>query len=419
MVSDSIAYLMANLFWMYIISRFFNCFFEQNQNKCRLLSSYLFFYVVNSGLHLIFHYPLLNMVTSISGLCLIAFNYSASVFQKLLSIALIYIISMICDISVAIGFYKYYPGLKVAALDTFIAYLLIFIVEIIIERIVNLKKIEKLKASHWAALITVPLGSIVIICMIVMGQHNDKKANLFITFILLTINIMIFYLYDSIQHVYIKEIRQSALNSQIHAYAEQLDIMIQSQDRIHALHHDIKHHLLTIDALASQNRSDDIREYISNMQNYINKSGNTIYTANPVINSILNYMLRDARDLLHVLNIRVQIPDDLKTSLFDISIILGNLMDNAVRAALRSNDKKLKLHILADKGILHLSIENSYSGPILRENGKFRTTRNSEKEHGIGLLNVQNVVEKYHGTIEYHYDDTLFWVHVFMYLDIL
>lgn len=412
---DSVAYLIANIFWMYIIFRFYRCFFKTHCKNGTLLLSYLLLYLVNSSLHLFFHHPLLNMLSSFFGLCIITINYTATTLQKLLLTALIYSLSMICDLFVAIGFHTYYPGLKLDASNAFLAYFFLFILELVMERLVHFKKIHTLKTSHWAALVTVPVGSIFILFITIMKPHESKWASLSALFMLLLINFMIFYLYDSIQHVYIKEMRLSFLNAQLQAYKDQLDIMVHSQSQIHSIQHDLKHHLITIDALASQKKTEEIQTYIRKLKPFVQQSQSMLFTSNPVINSMLNYMLKDAKDSLH-LDIQIQIPEDTSLDLFDISVVLGNLLDNALREALQSKEKELSLHVNCDKGLLHLFIKNSYCGPILRENGTFKTTQKQDEMHGIGLSNVKAIIEKHQGLLEFDYDNTFFSIYVLLYL---
>lgn len=417
-----IAYLLLNLFWVYILYRFNTYFFGCSfTNKKRLTASYILFYLLNSCVHIIFHHPILNMLTSLVGFFIISVNYAAGIMKRLLSIAFFYVVSMLCDIATAVTVSKYYPGKRLTAEATAITYLMLFIIEIIIERIFDLRKVQKLNYSHWSALIGVPISSIAIICVIIMEGFPNKRINLIIILLLLLINIFIFYLYDSIQNVYLKDLRHEYMEKQLEAYTQQMDVMVKSQDKINALRHDLKHHINIIAALIKEKQFQDVNLYIKRMETALEETAYHRYSANHVIDSILNYMLSDAQTDFKNLSIDIQLPSELGIDYFDISIILGNLLANAVHASLNSKEKYLRLQMKLEKGILFISVENSFEHELRIQNGNYistKTTHGSEK-HGIGLSNVKNVTEKYNGKVTISHKNHIFTVNVILYTEII
>lgn len=413
-----ISYLLFNVFWVYILYRFNAFFFGSDYiDRSRLVASYLFFYTMNSSIHLIFHHPILNLITSLGGLFLIALNYRANMPKRLLSVALIYIVSMLCDIATAVALSRYYPGMRLKAEAIAIGYLMLFIVELILERIFNLRRIQRLNYAHWFALMGVPISSIAIICVLIMSGSPSKKITLVVILLLLLINIFIFYLYDSIQNVYLKELKQSYMEKQLEAYALQMDVMVKSQERINSIQHDLKHHMNTIGALIRAEQYNDVILYLQNMEEYIKASACCRYSTHHTIDSILNYMLNDVRSHFTCLNVNIQVPEDIGMNNFDISIVLGNLLANAIRAAMASPEKYLKLHMNLDKGILFMTAENSYVGKLLTKNGNLVSTKSDDTDgvHGLGLSNIRNIVEKYNGQMEVAYTDSLFTVNIVLY----
>lgn len=56
---------------------------------------------------------------------------------------------------------------------------------------------------------------------------------------------------------------------------------------------------------------------------------------------------------------KISIPEQLRLRSFDLNVLLGNLLDNAIDASMQTENKKLKITIKLDKGILFLNICNS------------------------------------------------------------
>ena len=98
------------------------------------------------------------------------------------------------------------------------------------------------------------------------------------------------------------------------------------------------------------------------------------------------------------------------------SIIVGNLMDNAIRGAVASDERRLSFQMYYGKGIMNIQIENSIKDTPKVQNGIYLTTKSRKEGHGIGLQNVKLVVEKYHGQMEICHTEKSFQVKILLYM---
>jgi len=80
----------------------------------------------------------------------------------------------------------------------------------------------------------------------------------------------------------------------------------------------------------------------------------------------------------------------------DVTIILGNLLNNALTAVAVVDKSFIRLNITYQKGRLLITVENSFDGIIRYEKNQI-VSRYDEKNRGIGLKNVRKVVERYDG----------------------
>lgn len=104
---------------------------------------------------------------------------------------------------------------------------------------------------------------------------------------------------------------------------------------------------------------------------------------------------------------------------FDINIILGNLLENAIEAAKKTEEKTVNVNIQFKSEMLRIEIENSYSKELLKEGtGKlnFATTKRIKEQHGIGLHSVNQIVEKYKGLMEIDTQEKCFCVKILLYM---
>lgn len=90
--------------------------------------------------------------------------------------------------------------------------------------------------------------------------------------------------------------------------------------------------------------------------------------------------------------------------------ILGNLLDNAFEAAEKCREEKgyVKLKIHTVNCMMILSLENSYQEEPQRRKGKFISAKHGEGEHGWGIENVKEIVEKNDGMMKVEYSDHVF-----------
>lgn len=144
-----------------------------------------------------------------------------------------------------------------------------------------------------------------------------------------------------------------------------------------------------------------------------------VSSGNLEIDSVMNYMIRRAREELRTVNVNVRLPNSLGHS-FDINVILGNLLENGIEAARQTESRRLDINVEAQQGFLRIQIENSYDGrtAVSRGNGHQRllTTKRGGGLHGIGLESVRKVVEKYDGIMEVCPEEDIFRVLLILYM---
>lgn len=99
-----------------------------------------------------------------------------------------------------------------------------------------------------------------------------------------------------------------------------------------------------------------------------------------------------------------------------MSIILGNLLDNAADALAKVDKKILDIKIKYERGILYISIYNSYNGKIIVDKrGKLLTGKLEKENHGLGLESVERIVKKYNGISKISYEEHIFKIDIMLY----
>ncbi len=265
-------------------------------------------------------------------------------------------------------------------------------------------------------LIIIPAAGIFILCVLLYGGEEGTMAML-ICISVLIINLSICCFYHMMAESY-RSIRENDIyRQQTYIYQNQLDVIMESQERIRALRHDMKNHILALQMLLQKRDWEETSRYLSSMQDFMTNPSEYIATGNESIDSLLNYKLQRANEVLDKVAARVSIPEKLMLHSFDLNVVLGNLLDNAIEAAGQTEEKELNITIRLEKGILFLHMRNSCQGIGNGRIHHLETTKEDAANHGIGLGNVQRIIEKYHGEMELVCENRYMETDIIMYIN--
>lgn len=92
----------------------------------------------------------------------------------------------------------------------------------------------------------------------------------------------------------------------------------------------------------------------------------------------------------------------------DLSIMLGNLLDNAIEGVGKNGERKIDVHIQEQHDYYKITVQNSIDRTVLGNNRHLFTTKENTYEHGWGIKSVKAVVKKYHGICEFSEEDGMF-----------
>ena len=119
------------------------------------------------------------------------------------------------------------------------------------------------------------------------------------------------------------------------------------------------------------------------------------------MDSLVNFLVDDARNRGVDVCTDITIPEDLNVSKYKWNVIVGNLLENAIEAASKADMKKVILKLKLSDGILFLEIKNSYTGRIVMEEGMVKAKRVT-RGHGIGLRSVKDLVDEQDTSVDMH-----------------
>ena len=170
--------------------------------------------------------------------------------------------------------------------------------------------------------------------------------------------------------------------------------------------HDLKHQMLNLLMLLKDQDYKKLEESIEKLAELDSLNGLfVVNTENSIIDTFVNSKYAFATERGIKFDAKLNIPAELPFAGEDISVILGNALDNALEACLRGkvDDPYVKLAMSYDQGNLVILVENTFDGFLKKERKTgWATRKNNSQQHGIGVQSIRNVIQKYHGY--YHVD---------------
>lgn len=205
--------------------------------------------------------------------------------------------------------------------------------------------------------------------------------------------------------------------SQMQRECEKQKVLAEEVQRMHgqirALKHDMKNHTLVILSYLEEEKNEEAKHYAGELLDKLNKMYTYVHVGNALLNYILNHKLSMAKE--QGCEIKAEI-ENLAFSYMDsvdFSALVNNLLDNAMEGALHSREKKVEVSILRKKGFDVISIKNSIDASILESNPKLLSTK-KESGHGLGMKQIQSIVEKYHGSMDIYEKENMFNVNIIL-----
>ncbi len=218
------------------------------------------------------------------------------------------------------------------------------------------------------------------------------------------------------------------MEQQITGLQEHMEELGQIHSGIRGIRHDMKNILSVIAGLtAGGGETEDgaLSSYLAELERTMDKLELRFQTGNTVADALLHMKYHEAVRAVPDLGMDAEalvFPASLRIQGYDIGIILGNALDNAIEACRKLKEREpaadayLRLASFQRGSMFFLEIENSFDGTLLQSpQAEFPATDKADKEaHGMGLANIKHAAEKYHGAVEWMVNGRVFTLSVMM-----
>lgn len=421
MNSYEITYVISSIFGTYIIYKMLKLFFDERCTSVKTEAfSYIIYYFINLLIFFTVRRPIVLLIINITLFFCLSLNYRSSLAKKIIFSVLSFMALMLVEtLFVILTKYFEISIFEHSEYDSSIGLVLIRIFSMLLVTILtNLKNIKNdipVPNFYWFSTIFVSLASLYLFVSFFTHGSFNRTEMIILIISILGINFTILFLYDTLYLSFSAKTEKIILEQQNNAYAKQLDIMQQSLDSLQTVRHDIKNHMIVLKNLNSTEGYTKFDEYVDRIISSVDGRTLCSNSENIIVDSILNYKLQSITNMDIELQIDVSVPKKISISAYEMTIILGNLMDNAITALRKCNSEKLLIvKIGYSKGSIFIAVTNTYNGEIKEKNGILLTSKDDEQNHGIGLKNMREAVNRNNGHMQINYDNKEFKVNIIL-----
>lgn len=273
-----------------------------------------------------------------------------------------------------------------------------------------------LKWNEWFVLLIIPVISIFTMSFVslIIINIEDQLSPMQHIFSILSIlgilmtNSLVYVLYVNMQKDHAKQLEYSILQQAFKSQeksVEETKILYQS---VRSIRHDLKQHF---QVALTMLHSGKINEAVDYMEKYndtvLDGISNKVFCDNDVVNYIINSKSKICSDR-HI-KIYIYIANEIpEFSDLDLCVLLENALDNAIEGVSGEGSNEIYLELRNVDNFFMISVKNTIINSVLEDNPNLISTKNEKEVHGLGILSMKEVVQKYNGSIEFYESDNKF-----------
>lgn len=237
---------------------------------------------------------------------------------------------------------------------------------------------------------------------------------LLLSIMVAVLNILLYISLDRMQHdaAFREEHRLSEVS--LAAQEERVAETREQYAKMRTLRHDMRHYLTTAAGLLSEGKTEAARAYIENvLDEQIERTAAGIDTGHVVVDAVINHQIAVCQRKRIAMKCMIDSGSWAVTDT-DMSVLLSNLLDNAISGCSDDKNPWIELRIGTKKTFTYVIVKNSIAASVLGNNPGLRTDKEDRSKHGFGILSIQSVAKKYGGSVEFSEEKNTFIAEVWL-----
>lgn len=179
--------------------------------------------------------------------------------------------------------------------------------------------------------------------------------------------------------------------------------------------HDFKHTIGMLNMLVKNGDLKKVQEYLDEYIAAQPQNETHLYCGNTAVNALLNYYVQMAENEGSPIECDISMPESVSVSDIDLCSIIGNILENAIRACQYVPEDKrfidMTIRTKKDKKI-YIVATNSFDGEVKLKDGSYLSVR--KHGTGIGLKSIRETADKYGGSARFSHEGNEFYTDIIL-----
>lgn len=227
--------------------------------------------------------------------------------------------------------------------------------------------------------------------------------------------IILYYIkqyFISIDDMIEKENKNHILELSYDAVKKQLDVLTESNEQTRILRHNIRHYAALMEQYAKLGEYDKIISMSQEITGQNQAIAVKTYCSNQSVNLLLSNYVAQFSAMDVEFSPQLIVPKELFVQDLDLCVLLGNILDNALKSISKCKKERFLYLILhCDENKLFMEVKNSCETPVAFKND---LPLSSKSGHGYGSKSIRYIAEKYHGLYSFQLTENIFTTQVIL-----
>lgn len=283
------------------------------------------------------------------------------------------------------------------------------------------RQLEQLKTAKYLffiVLIIFCLGLFFGIHYLALTTNSARGMYVFLGLLLvLTIFVlMVFFLIGEMEHLQAVKLDNILAKEHLTAQENFYKESIQKNQQLRLQVHDEKNFLFALRGLLENGENIEATETLNKRLGVL-EANNTAYTGNIALDTVLAMKIAQASKNAILIRPAIALYCKVMVDFLDLSLMIGNALDNAIEACQKLPDysqKVIDLEIKTMEQYLFLTFTNPFSGQKMVSNMLLSTTKKDKNAHGYGLKSIEQTARKYNGNMSIEMQNNVFTLKIML-----
>ena len=227
--------------------------------------------------------------------------------------------------------------------------------------------------------------------IVYIPEHTSRYmlGGIYITIVLI---VLLLILFQRIHVKKVKEMKQDFELQVLNSQKENGEKILAAYDKLAEIRHDMKHFVKLLSEDSAH--KEELEEIISRYQEEEHPGGFPVHSGNAIVDKVINYRREQAAAENISFICKLNITHIVQMEPADLYLLLSNLLDNAICHI--GTARKIMLEMYDVRRMFMIRVTNSCD----ETDGENSNVSAATEKHGIGMITIRSLVEKYKGTME-------------------